>query len=297
MDNQSVSRVTMALPLYKSRRFLDIITENLDALDYPNLEILISDRHCADEAIDILQARYGHDPRFQFLRARDEINYVEHFNSLLCAATGAYFFWLMHDDSYPPQYITVLANALNEHPDAILAYGGIELLRPDGSREIIKSQVSNRTKWNTREIFRRFLDGHLLLAVRGLYRLAPLRQRGLLIQPTRDLFAADFLWTFATAFMGRWIFMPELCVQKRIYPTSALGHWHSHTAPHTLAEAKALRIYLIDRAPNTREKIRGASVILVWTLLRLGGDALYWTRLHQRLHNPIQQFLVPLFRS
>lgn len=285
--------VSLALPLYKSRRFLDIILENLNTLEYPNLEILISDRHCADDAIDILQARFGSDARFHFFRARDEINYVEHFNFLLRAATGEYFFWLMHDDSYPSNYITALADALDENPNAILAYGGLEMLRHDGSREMFESRnFTNADAWNTREIFRRFLAGHLILAVRGMYRLESAKQRGF-IQPTRDLFAADFLWTFAQAFTGRWCFVPTLTVKKRIYPTSALGHWRTHTARHTLAEVKALHLYLVNHAPNVREKIRACGVIVLWMLLRLGGDALYGMRLHQHLHKPIQKFILP----
>ncbi len=293
MANSTAPLVSLALPLYKSRRFLDIIIENLETLAYPNLEILISDRHCADDAIDTLQARFGDDARFQFFRARDEINYVEHFNFLLRAATGDYFFWLMHDDSYPPNYISALANALDENRDAILAYGGLEMLRHDGSREMFESRnFTNENAWNTREIFRRFLAGHLILAVRGLYRLQAAKQRGL-IQPTRDLYAADFLWTFATAFSGRWIYLANVYVMKRFYPTSALGHWDSHTARHTLAEVAALSIYLVNHAPNLREKIRACAVIVLWMLLRLGGDALHWMRLHQHLHKPIQKFIFP----
>ena len=38
--------VTVGIPLYRSARFLPSIIENLEALDYSNMEILISDRHC-----------------------------------------------------------------------------------------------------------------------------------------------------------------------------------------------------------------------------------------------------------
>lgn len=84
--------VTLALPLYKSNRFLEIIIENLETLTYANLEIIISDRHCADNSIEILKARFAQDARFCFLSAHDEITWIEHFNVLLHTARGKYFF-------------------------------------------------------------------------------------------------------------------------------------------------------------------------------------------------------------
>ena len=41
--------VSVGFPLYRSRRFLDNIVENLEAIDYPNLEMLVSDRHLHDD--------------------------------------------------------------------------------------------------------------------------------------------------------------------------------------------------------------------------------------------------------
>ena len=63
--------ISVALPLYRSRRFLDIIVENLDTIAYPHLEILVSDRHCADDTIDVLEQRYCSDAAFSlFARPR-----------------------------------------------------------------------------------------------------------------------------------------------------------------------------------------------------------------------------------
>lgn len=285
--------VTLALPLYKSRRFLDIIVANLEAIECPNLEILISDRHCADDALDVLRARFGNDGRFQFLQAHDEINWVEHFNFLLRTATGKYFFWMMHDDTYPPDYVSRLVEPLELDPEAVLAYGGIELLSSDGSRELREPvpQVARTGNWTMHEIMRRFLDGRLLLAVRGLYRREQVTRRGNFILPTRDLIAADFLWTFATAFEGRWIFVPNVRVKKRIHAGSALGHWKSHSAQNTFAEMRVLFAYLVPSAPNWNARVRGLTAIFLWMILRLGGDFLHWTGLHKRFHKPLQQRL------
>ena len=53
--------VTLAIPLYRSFRFLDVISENIRNADYPNLEILVGDRHLADDTVEQLRVRCAGD--------------------------------------------------------------------------------------------------------------------------------------------------------------------------------------------------------------------------------------------
>ena len=98
MSETSLPLVSLALPLYRSFLFFDIITANLDSIAYPNLEILISDRHCADDTLERLASRYASYSRFHFFRATDQLNWIEHYNFLLRAAQGKYMLWMPHDD-------------------------------------------------------------------------------------------------------------------------------------------------------------------------------------------------------
>lgn len=108
--------LTVAIPLYKSRRFLEIISENIRNADYPNLEILVGDRHLADDTLEQLRARFPDDSRLRFLTAKDRLPWVEHYNALLAAASGQYFLWMPHDDSFPPGYIGALVDRLEAAP-------------------------------------------------------------------------------------------------------------------------------------------------------------------------------------
>src|SRR6476619_1938088 len=141
--------VSVGIPLFKSARFLNILIGNLDSLTYPNLEFLISDRHCLDDALDVLEARYDSDSRFHFFRAHDELNWVQHYRLLMQLAFGAYFNWMPHDDTFPANYFEMLVGALQKYPDAMLAAGGTEVVYPDGSREILlpTPPFSNDTPW------------------------------------------------------------------------------------------------------------------------------------------------------
>ncbi len=288
--------VTLALPLYKSCRFLDIIIENLETLAYPNLEILISDRHCADDAIDVLQARFGQDARFRFFRARDEINWVTHYNFLLRAATGKYFLWMAHDDSYSPNYVTALVYALEQHADAIVAYGTFEGIFPEGARIILPKAVpfSNTEPWTMHTAFRMFLDHQLGPAFHGVFRREPILQKGLFLLTTRDANAADFVWMFGIACMGPWLWTPDCYFLKRFYPTSTHAIWTTRTWRHTLAEIPIVRAYVVDTETSVPRRVRGWSIVLVWTLFRLGGNARDALHAHPALDGQIRRFLLKL---
>ena len=79
------------MPLYRSMRYLDIITRNIEAIDYANVEIILSDRHGFDDALEKISARFPGDKRLRFIAATDQISWVENYNVLLKAALGEYF--------------------------------------------------------------------------------------------------------------------------------------------------------------------------------------------------------------
>lgn len=295
MANSTAPRVSLALPLYKSRRFLEIILENLETLAYPNLEILISDRHCADNAIDILQARFGSDARFQFFRARDEINWVGHYNFLLQAATGKYFFWMPHDDSYPREYIRVLVETLQKQPGAVLAYGRVETLHADAETVIAREIVDrpNETSSLTRSAFRMFLNHELWLAVRGIFDREFVIREKLFMRATLETNSADILWLFALACCGRIVKTTATDCRKRFYASSTHAQWTARTWPHTRVEYAILRQYL-GAAKTPTERLRAEIIALVWAMLRLGGLGLSAAQPRNSLDNQIRKFLFKL---
>ena len=68
--------VSVAIPLFQSKPFVDIIAENIRTIDYPNVEIIISDRHGADDTIEVLRHTFPDDPRLRFVVNPDRVNWV-----------------------------------------------------------------------------------------------------------------------------------------------------------------------------------------------------------------------------
>jgi GT2 family glycosyltransferase len=131
MPGHQLPLVSVGIPLFQSRRFLDGIIGNIGAIDYPNLEVIISDRHCADDTIDLLAERFASDRRIRCLKGSDQLNWVEHYNLLLRISSGRYFLWMAHDDYCPSDYISKLVSCLESRPDVVLAHGCLETVHLD----------------------------------------------------------------------------------------------------------------------------------------------------------------------
>jgi GT2 family glycosyltransferase len=220
--------VTIAIPLFRSAPLVANITVNIDRLTYPNLEILISDRHLADDAIDQLERRYAGDPRVTFLRRHDEANWVTHYNDLLSTARGQYFCWMPHDDGYDEAYIDRLAAALDARPDAILAFGvmGVE---PDGAAVPVgpftDPPLPGDGSWSLAAALRLLLSWELFRVVRGLVRREAVLAHQLLVPGLHQTVHADVCWAFSVAVTAPLVFVPEASCTKRYRAGSASSSW------------------------------------------------------------------------
>jgi glycosyltransferase involved in cell wall biosynthesis len=276
MPDPPLPLVSLAFPLYKSRRFLDIICENLETIGYPNLEYLISDRHSADDALDVLRARYGSDTRFRFFKARDELNWVEHFNFLLDQARGKYIAWLPHDDTYSENYVSRLVEALEQNADALAAMPSQRSILPgESERRASKPPTfSNTQAWNSRLVLRQHLGHRLYGLMHSLFRREPLIANNLWIRPTRDTNAADYVWGIALASRGRFLIVPDAFFIKRYYRESTHARWKLRTWRHTAAEIPIMKAYLVDPEASRTRRLRGWALVGAWGTLRFGSNFL-----------------------
>jgi glycosyltransferase involved in cell wall biosynthesis len=254
-------KVTVAVPLYCSSRFLPIVSETLGTFDYPNLEFIVSDRHHRDDAIERLQSIFGGDARFRFLAAEDELDWVKHYNLLLREAAGEYFVWVSHDDSYSPDFISKLVEALEQNPDAVLAYGHVVRLDINNERlTYLSPRVPDSAKApGVLSAYRCVASA--CLQFHGVFRRQFLVARQLWIRPTVENIAADMLWLFAVALIGRTIYVEDCIFSKRYYPSSTHKRWDSLMRPSYLWNfARVTCSYLDDYAHSWMERVMGRCI-------------------------------------
>jgi len=250
---ESPPLVTVGIPLYRSRRFVPVIAENIRAIDYPNIEIIVSDRHGLDDAIDEIERLFPGDPRLRYLRASDERDWVENYNVLLDAARGEYFLWMAHDDSYSGNYISDLVAALEVDPDAVLAFGRVDRISVDGFLPVKSQFVPPRLPADRGWPF--WMPFHLLMLweepwvpFRGLLRKAAVDARALRMRKTESNPCADVCWVFGLSLIGRIGYVPTCVCTKRFYGESTGAQWqHSVRTRYNEFRAQAAYVKNIEQ--------------------------------------------------
>jgi GT2 family glycosyltransferase len=261
--------VTVGIPLYRSRRFVEIICANVAAIDCSDTEILISDRHGLDDAIDVLRKKLAQDPRVRFLTATDQLGWVDHFNLLLREARGAYALWMAHDDSYPAGYVTDLVKALEARPDAVLAFGRVELVSLDGFLPALPFAAPPTAwrRWSVVDALRWLTTWQMWVAFRGAVRCDVVRSLNLYIRPTYRNVRADIYWLFALALRGPLVYVPSTFCTKRFYRASAGAEWR-FTLRHGFNSCRVLYGYLSDFARSRVAVAVGWLVLTPWCLVQ-----------------------------
>ena len=258
-------RVTLALPLYRSARVLDVVAANLAGIPR-DVEILVGDRHLEDDAAERIRELLGDRPGVRFLLARDAIDWVAHYDLLLREASGEHFLWMPHDDSYPADWIPRLSAALDAHPDAICAFGRMEAESLDGRRTAAWEEppFTNDEPWDLDCALRLLFAWNPGLAMRGVFRREALLRAGHSLPRPPRLEHADGLFVFGAALLGRFVHDPETTCRKRFHEGSAHASWRRI---HSLAR---LRILLAEAERLLPEPGGAKRKLVAGTLASIG---------------------------
>ncbi len=266
-------KVTVGIPLYRSNRFLDCIVANIEAIDDPAVEIILSDRHLHDDALERVAARFPGDRRLRFLATRDRRGWIDNYNLLLRSATGATFMWMCHDDEYSAGYVSELVAHLEATPDAIVAYGDVELTdeagAPLGWQPDARLLLGEDEAWSVRAALRQLVfRPSFTPPFKGIFRVEPVRGAGLYLREPLDGIWADVYWIFALGLLGRPAHVPSARLRKRVYRTSASAAWGGIRLRDVASGQAILLSYIRDFAPGPRVAAEAAAVVSAWSLAR-----------------------------
>jgi rhamnosyltransferase len=133
-----VPLVSIFLPTYRrgdSGR-LEAALESVLAQEFRDFELLVADDGSTDSTASILTSFAARDKRVRAVRhQRNSGLPALRVAQLLPMATGAYCAHMFDDDIWYPHALTVLVNALEEHPDWDMTYGNVvwPYQLPDGT--------------------------------------------------------------------------------------------------------------------------------------------------------------------
>ena len=240
LPDRGAPRVVLAMAVYNSELFLPETIRSISALDYPNLEIVMSDDASSDRTFALCQSFAASDPRVRVERHAKRLGWIGNYNSPIKHATGDYFMWVPHDDLYEAHYVRDLVALLEARPDSVLAYsaagtmdlhGGNKGLWPGPGR---MDNEGTRLRRGLRYLW--WTEWQKGIPFRCIVRASALRAAGGL-KPVR--FAADDLWLFRLSLLGAFAYDPRPLLQKRMHAGSTshnygrrFGEWMEYILAH-----------------------------------------------------------------
>lgn len=166
--------VTIMVPVLNGELFLPLALDSLLAQDYPQFEIVILDNQSTDRTPEICREYERRDGRVRYVR--DTVNRISHdaANHLATFITGEFCMIACDDDLWTPDYLSVLVQYLQQHPDVGLVYPNACYVDVEGNRG--KQQLLSARHLYAREdsplanVWRYLGQRRVVPTIFGLYR-------------------------------------------------------------------------------------------------------------------------------
>lgn len=124
--------VSIGVPIFNEEDFIDFTLASLRQLDYPNLEIIVSDNASTDRTVEICELHAAADSRVRIERATTNRGAIANFQRVLDAATGRYFMWAGGHDLWTSNLVSECVAALQGNEGACLAFGSSQWIGREG---------------------------------------------------------------------------------------------------------------------------------------------------------------------
>jgi glycosyltransferase involved in cell wall biosynthesis len=219
--------LTLLFPLYRSMQFIDNLRKHFNQVTNPRFHIIVSDRHCHDNCLQVLKTEYAHDKRFSFHEATDAVKWVDHYNYLIQQVTGKYFSFVPHDDNYHPDYFDILVNELENKSSAVMAFSEMFVAGDNDWVPDYSIFRGNYTYPFTSKEYFRFLYSNVIgVAFRGVFRSSTIQNENLLIRENAEVtMYQDYYWIFALLERGDFVYTEKTSCTKLFRKDGASGKW------------------------------------------------------------------------
>lgn len=207
-------RLTIGVPVYNGERFLATCLDSLLAQTYRDFELIISDNASTDGTREIAEAYAARDRRIRYVRQPRNQGVAANFQCLVRLARGEFFRWAAADDSCAPRFLERCVAALDDQPDAVLAYPKTRIIDETGR---VVEDYEDRLGLHSVLPSDRFRECYARLrlcnAQYGIIRTAVLRRTG----GQRSYPSSDIVLLAELALRGRFVEVPERLFYRRFH--------------------------------------------------------------------------------
>ena len=201
--------VSIGIPTFNRLAGLKRALESVQAQEYANIEIIISDNASTDGTEHYCRAVCESDPRVSYIRQDSNVGSEKNFAAALEAAHGEYFMWLADDDWIDPNYISLCTAYLSAHPDFVLAAGYAQYAETEdscGTAGINAALTEDTPRERIASYYRTVLDNG---AFYGVVRRAYLQRL-----PIRRIMGSDWFMMASLAAWGKVATLPGATLHR-----------------------------------------------------------------------------------
>lgn len=127
-------RVSIGLPTYNRPDLLRAAVVSLQEQTHQNIEILISDNASPDPRVmATIKELAERDRRIKYICREKNEGAEANFRGVLAAADAPFFMWASDDDLWEKNFVERCLALLEAHPEAQMAFGGIDNVNLDGA--------------------------------------------------------------------------------------------------------------------------------------------------------------------
>jgi glycosyltransferase involved in cell wall biosynthesis len=179
----AVPRVSIGLPVYNGEKYLAESIDSLLGQSYKDFELIISDNASTDGTADICRRYAEQDSRVRYIRQPRNIGLSPNHNFVVKQSRGEFFKWASHDDLYGRDLLQRCVDALDQHPNVVLAHSWMAAIDSAGNVAQAYEYPLVTDSPSAPERLRSFLFGSSGLfesAEAGSHRLIRVDNRGIL---------------------------------------------------------------------------------------------------------------------
>ncbi len=125
--------ISILIPNYNYVKYVATAVDSALAQTYQNIEVVVSDNCSTDGAWELLNERYGDDPRVRLHQNEQNIGMARNFDRLMELARGRYVMCLSSDDFLFPPHLARLAERFEAEPELDVVYCNAYFAHEDGT--------------------------------------------------------------------------------------------------------------------------------------------------------------------
>jgi len=263
--------VSIGVPVHNEAGFVEKTLSSLLQQTFSELEIQVSDNGSTDETYSIVESLAQSKPQLYCRRFETNQGAARNFNEVLDLAQGRFFMWASGHDLWTENLISECVDALEAHPDAVLAFPSSRWI--DEHDEPVAHEsgyLDTRGMGAVARFFAVFWGNmHPIL---GLIRTDCLRRAG----RAKAIVGADLVVLCELALMGDFVHAARAIWSRReirTEPSYADKLTRYRSAQFGLARSKLSRLFPLARLPLEliavvlRAEISRLEKFLILTLL------------------------------